>query len=120
MGIINHSAITFDNGLEISDCYLSFTSGPVPFPLSPPPITISWVADENGTDGRFKTFRLSGMLFIHANYNAKIGGSRPIETRLIDLGADHVAVESGASVIDAVFQVLYTHLTALYPNSERY
>lgn len=104
MGIINLDQMALSNGLSLSNCYISFTPGPMQFPMSPAPLTFSWVPDSNG----HKVFSAGGTMYVHASKAVKDNGSRPIQTSQVNLQGDEMAKN--------VFGMFYSDLQNKYPN----
>jgi hypothetical protein len=117
MGIINHDPYIFESGITLSDCYLSFTSGLIPFPNTPLPISLSYVVEGDRKD-RKKNYEISAMMYIHLNHAEKIAGSPPIDKRLITISADIFTACEG-DIVTAIFMTLYMYIAKEFPNSER-
>lgn len=101
MGIINLDTMVLKSGLQLKDCYLSFTSGPHSMPV---PINFSWSTDENG----LKQYFAYASLYVFASPEKKYAGHEPIESSTVSIPVDG----------NAVFSVLFASLKNQYPNFE--
>lgn len=104
MGLTNPDVMTLTNGMQLSNCYLSFTSGPTATPVYQAPLSFTWTVDNSGV----KHFFANGTLFIYLSEAAKAAGSTPIQTQQVRIPAD------GNSA--GVFSVFYAALLTEYAN----
>lgn len=105
MGLINPDLMTLDSGIQLSNCYLSFTPGPIAFPFEPLPLTYSWTIDSSSN----KQFFASGTLFIYASKASKRAGLAPIQQKQVSISADSTAA--------GVFGLFYSNLMSQFPNA---
>lgn len=104
MGLTNPDVMTLGSGLQLSNCYMSFTPGPVQFPFQPSPLTFSWTTDAAGV----KHFMANGTLFTYVSRDSKTNGLVPVQQEQISIPADYSA--------PGVFSVFYAELQAKYAN----
>lgn len=102
MGITNPDMMTLQSGAQLSNCYLSFTPGPVTFPFQPSPLTFSWTLDGDGV----KHFLANGTLFTYISREGKNAGMAPLQQQQVSIPADASAA--------GVFSVFYASLMAQY------
>lgn len=107
MGLINPDLMTLDSGVQLSNCYLSFTPGPISFPFQPSPLTLSWTIDADGK----KHFSANGTLFTYVSRESKYGGLAPVQQQQISIPADPSA--------SGVFSVFYAGLQSKFVNAVR-
>lgn len=100
MGFENLDVMSLKNGLDLTNCYLTFTPGKTN--LMPNPITMSWTSDSNGNKEYFAT----ATLYVYADKNKKDTGAEPVETRQVCIPVD----SSG------VFAVLFESLKKQFPH----
>ena len=99
MGIINKDPMTMKSGLNLDNCYLSFTPGPRAMPS---PISFSWITDSTGK----RTYFAYAGVYVYASAEKKAAGNDPIEVNQVSIPVDE----------QAVFSVLYNSLKNQYPN----
>lgn len=106
MGLTNPDVMVMKSGAELSNCYMTFVSGPAmfPFPFQPPPLTLSWTIN---TDGN-KHYFANGTLFTYLNKASKTSGMAPLQTQEVSIPADDSAA--------GVFSVFYAALHSQYTN----
>lgn len=105
MGIVNLDEMVLDSGIKLSNCYLSFSSGPMEFPFQPSPLKFSWSVSPDGV----KSFAASGKLFVFASKESKDAGFAPLQTKEVSIPADVSA--------DGVFSLFYTTLASKFANT---
>ena len=99
MGITNLDDMLMKSGLNIKNCYLSFTPNPQSMPTA---ITFSWTNDGNNN----KTYYAYASVYIFTSEAAKSEGKDPIEVNSVVIPVNE----------QAVFSVLYDSLKQQYPN----
>lgn len=104
MGLTNPDVMTLTNGMQLSNCYLSYTSGPTSTPFYQPPLSFNWTVDSSGV----KHFFANGTLFIYLSEASKAAGHTPIQVQQVSIPAD------GNSA--GVFSVFYAALLSQYTN----
>lgn len=105
MGLTNPDVMTLDSGIQLANCYLSFTPGPIAFPFQPVPLTYSWTIDSTNT----RKFYANGTLFTYASKASKHSGLPPIQQQQVSIPADATAA--------GVFSLFYANLKSQYPNA---
>lgn len=100
MGIQDPDPKTLRSGLSLSNCFMTFTPGPLPFPQEPDPLTFSWKLNPDGT----KSFSANGTLFTYLSKANKAMGLAPLQQERVHIPAD--------SSSPAVFSVFYADLQA--------
>lgn len=104
MGLTNPDVMTLKSGVQLSNCYLTFTPGPTTFPFQPTPLTFSWTVDATGA----KHFFANGTLFTFLSKANKVAGLAPIQTEQVSVPADASS--------DGVFSVFYGALQSQFAN----
>lgn len=105
MGLTNPDVMTLESGVQLSNCYLSFTPGPISFPFQPSPLTFSWTVDASGA----KHFSANGTLFTYVSKDSKRAGLAPVQQQQINIPADLSA--------QGVFSLFYGDLQSQYSNA---
>lgn len=109
MGIINHDVMTLESGLQLSECYMSFTPGPLDFPNLPPAMKFHWTIDPvTGS----KIYTATAMLYIHTTREAKKAGLAPVEMRSVSVPA-----LADSQIVGGVFDYFFAEMHATYPNT---
>lgn len=108
MGVINHDVMTLSSGLALSNCYLSFTPGPLPFPNQPIPMRFFWTIDQHGV----KTYQAMATLYIYTSREGKFNGLAAIEQRDVFIPA-----ETASDLVTNVFNIFFANLKAQYTNT---
>lgn len=104
MGLTNPDAMTLTNGMQLSNCYLSYTSGPTSTPFYQPPLSFTWTVDSSGV----KHFFANGTLFVYLSAESKAAGNTPIQVQQVRIPADKSSAD--------VFSVFYNSLLSEYAN----
>lgn len=109
MGFTNLDEMTFDSGLKMTNCYISMTSGPPPFPSQAESIRLSWTYDP--TTGA-KSYHRDLTVYVYGSKALKDAGCEPIQTTRLDIPANAYAQGVLTSVYSNLNQSMYTHTTA--------
>lgn len=104
MGLTNPDVMSLTNGMQLSNCYLSFTTGPTAVQAYQPPLTFTWTVDSDGV----RHFFANGTLYIYLSEASKAAGNTPIQIQQVSIPADESS--------DGVFSVFYAALLSKYAN----
>lgn len=94
MGLTNLDVLTLTNGMKLSDCYLSYTSGPSGTQSYHPPLSFTWSVDSSGV----RHFFANGTLYVYLSKAAKAAGNTPLQIQQVSIPAD-----SSSSGVSSVF-----------------
>ena len=100
MGLINFDSIDLKSGLQLKDCYLSFTPASN---VMPAPITMSWNVSPTGS----KQYFANAAMYVYAGRDKKAAGCDPVETKQLMIPIDATGV----------FAILYASLKTQFPNN---
>ncbi len=100
MGILNRDSFSTKSGLDLKDCYMTFTPGHA---IMPNPITMISDFDSDGS----KAYYAKATMYVYASQDAKITGLDPVQISNLRIPVD----PSG------VFGVLFDSLKKTYTNS---
>lgn len=84
MGVVNRDAMTLSSGLTLSNCYLSFTPGPLQFPQEPDSLSLKWSVSPTGA----KMYKALATLYIYTSRDSKLAGLAPLEQRSFVIDED--------------------------------
>lgn len=108
MGVVNHDVMTLRSGLQVSNCYMSFTPGPLSFPNQPVPMRFFWTIDPRGV----KTYQAMATLYIYTSREGKCAGLAAIEQRDV-----YIPAETASDLVLNVFNVFFANLKTQYTNT---
>lgn len=109
MGVINHDAMTLSSGLQLSNCYLSFTPGPLQFPQEPDSLSLKWSVGPTGE----KMYKALATLYIYTSRDGKAAGLAPLEQRTFVIQEDF-----NSPTVIGTFETFYAFLKTQFANTE--
>lgn len=107
MGITNLDTVTLDNGLVLSNSYVTLTSIQPTFPNGVEPLSLSWVYDAFGN----KSFSGDVTLFTYASKERKDAGFKPLQCNRVTVPADAFARTAFGIVYENIRAAVYTNST---------